>query len=147
MEKTLVILYSRTGNTRTVGEMIASAMSADLEIIQDQKSRAGFLGYIRAGREALKRTPGLIKPPAMDPLDYDLVIIGSPVWAGHMASPVRAYIDANQGRFKQTALFCTEGGSGDKKVLAEMAMLCGCDPINTLAITEKQLKSGEQTKR
>jgi len=139
--KILVALYSRTGNTKLVGQAVALALDADVEMITDVKNRSGVVGYIIAGRQALKQLPGLIRPTVLNPGDYDLVIIGSPVWAGHMSSPVRAFIDQHKSKFKQIALFCTAGGKDNEKVLAEMTELCALTPLETMVVTQKQLKS------
>ena len=53
--KTLVVLYSRTGTTKKVGEEIAAALKADVEEIIDTKKRSGPIGYVQAGRDAMKK--------------------------------------------------------------------------------------------
>jgi hypothetical protein len=68
-----------------------------------------------------------------------LVILGTPVWAGNICSPVRAYITAHKGNFGQVALFCTQGGSGAKKVLDDMTELCGQRPVATLAVRDVEI--------
>ncbi|HBP51341.1 TPA: flavodoxin, partial [Candidatus Shapirobacteria bacterium] len=52
--KTLVVFYSRTGNTRRMGELIAQKLHADIDEIIDQKSRSGIIGWILSGRDAMK---------------------------------------------------------------------------------------------
>ena len=52
--KSLVIYYSKTGNTKLMAESIASEVNADLFEIQrekDIKSSGGFLLYFRGGFE------------------------------------------------------------------------------------------------
>ena len=83
-----------------------------------------------------------IKPPHYDPAQYDLVLIGTPNWAGAMATPVRSYLKANQGRFLQVGLFCTEGGHNGEKALAQVAAFCHFEPKAELVITEAELASG-----
>ena len=73
---------------------------------------------------------------------YDLVVLGTPVWAGRMASPMRAYIAQERGRFKRIALFCTEGGANGERAMAQVAQLCGKEPVATLIVTERDLGSG-----
>lgn len=53
--KSLVVFYSRTGNTRRVAEMIAGEMKADLQELVDKKSRKGPIALLRAGRDAIKK--------------------------------------------------------------------------------------------
>lgn len=139
MARILVIDYSRSGNTHKVAQAIASACGADLEQIRDAKPRHGLWGWIRSGREAMRAIPGEIRPPRRDPADYDLVVLGSPVWAGHVSSPMRAYLGHRSGRLAQVALFVTEGGSGGPKAIAEMSALAGQQPVATLELRVKEL--------
>ncbi|MCK4272271.1 flavodoxin family protein [bacterium] len=53
--KSLVVFYSRTGNTRRVAEMIAQGLDAILQELVDKKSRKGPIALLRAGRDAIKK--------------------------------------------------------------------------------------------
>jgi flavodoxin len=137
----LVIDYSRSGNTHKVAEAIAGACGADLERIRDVKPRRGLWGWLRSGRQALKAVPGKIRPPRRDPADYGLVVLGSPVWVGHVSSPMRAYLGQQAGKLRRVALFVTEGGRGGSKALAEMSALAGQQPVATLELRAKEIGS------
>ncbi len=89
----------------------------------------------------LKR-PGLIQPVKEDPSDYDLTILGSPVWSWNLSPPMRSYAMAQQHQFKQVAFFCTEGGSGGTRLFGQLQALCGKTPVAILEVTEGELKSG-----
>jgi flavodoxin len=123
--KTLVIYYSRTGITKKIGQAIASKIQADTEEIIDLKDRKGAWEYLKAGRDAMKRVPADIADTKNDPAGYDLVVIGTPVWAGNMACAIRTYIGRNKDRIKKLALFCTMGGAGDQNTFNEMESLSG----------------------
>jgi flavodoxin len=139
--KTLVACYSRTGNTRGVARAVAAALGAELREITEPKDRSGFWGYLLAGRDAALKRATPIQPFAADPAAYDLVIVGTPVWAFTMASPVRTFLAQFAGKFKAAAFFCTEGGNGHGRAFRQMAELAGCRPAATLALTEKELKA------
>lgn len=142
-KKILVVFYSRTGNTKKVGEAIAKELNCDTEQIMDVKSRMGIFGWLRSGMEGSTEKLTLIRDTKKDPAAYDMVIIGSPVWGSKMSSPARTYITKNKDRFKQAAFFITCGGSGNEPVFKGMEALCGKKPLAALQITEEQLKSGE----
>lgn len=142
MAKILVVYFSRTGYTRKVAEEIASRCGADLEAIEDLRSRAGLFGYLRSGREALRKQPADIRPAARNPSDYDLVVLGTPVWAGHVSSPMRAYLAAHGSALEQVAFFCTLGGSGAEAAFADMADLGRREPLASLALNDRELKRG-----
>ena len=47
------------------------------------ENRAGIIGYLFAGRDAVRKKLTKLKPLKFNPTDYDLVIIGTPIWAYH----------------------------------------------------------------
>jgi len=141
--KVLVAFYSRSGVTRAAAEDIARRLGADIEEIIDTKPRRGAIGWLIAGKDASLKCLAEIAPPAKDPAAYDLVILGTPVWAFTMAPAVRTYIARYAGAFKKLAFFCTMGGSGDKKTFRHMADQAGLSPLATLALTEKNVRAGK----
>ncbi len=50
--KTLVVYYSRTGNTKFVAEEVTAELGADMEEIIDLKNREGKLGWLSSSRDA-----------------------------------------------------------------------------------------------
>jgi flavodoxin len=92
MSNTLVVYYSLTGHTRQIAEAIADAHDADLEVIEDTFNRDTGLGRFRSAIEGLLGLRSSITPPKHDPSEYDLVVVGTPVWAARLSSPVRAYL-------------------------------------------------------
>jgi len=139
----LVVIYSRTGRTRRVGQEIAAALGAELEVIADRRSRRGLFGFLRSGCEALQAKTPAITPPQHDPRDYDLVVIGTPIWGGRMASPIRTYLMRFRGAFRRAAFFCTSQGGGHRDALAEMARLAGVEPVATLEVSAREMQLGQ----
>ena len=145
MGRVLVVYFSRTGHTRRVAEEIARQLGADTEAIEEPRSRAGLFGYIRSAREAVKQQGAAITAPRKDPRDYELVILGTPVWAGNLSSPVRAYLAAQRAKLPQVAFFCTQNGSGAAKVLRQMADLCERAPLAELTVRAAELRRRQHT--
>lgn len=135
--KTLVVFYSRTGNTKKVGKEIAGYLKADVCEIESSKY-PGFFGFLRAGLQAVFKKKPLIKFDK-NPDDYGLIILGTPNWGSKMASPVRSFIDGK--RFDNAGYFCVQGGSGGEKVLDEIEKLCG-NAIAKMIINDKEIKEG-----
>lgn len=140
-KKILVVYYSRTGNTRKVAELISEHLDCDIEEIWDKKDRSGAWGYMQSGYDATFKRLADIGEIKNDPANYDLVIIGTPVWAGTMSSPIRTYITRNNAKFNDIAFFCTMGGSGDMRTFRAMEELAGKHPKATLSITEREIKN------
>lgn len=140
MPNCLVVCYSRSGLTARLGQELAGLCGADFELIREARGRAGLRGYLRAVADSLRRRAPPIEPPLRNPADYALVILGTPVWAGNMAAPMRSYLERYQNSLPRVALFCTMGGRGDAKTLFEMASLCGQRPLAALAFTDRELQ-------
>jgi flavodoxin len=142
MQKALVVYFSRTGYTRKIAEEIAARSGADIESVEDVRGRSGIVGYFRSAREAYKKRLIDIKPAAKNPSEYDLVVLGTPVWARNLSSPMRAYLNAHRDELKRVGIFCTQGGSGAEKVFGDVAELCGRKPDASLALNDGEIKRG-----
>jgi len=133
--KALIVFYSRTGTTRKVARALASELGCDIEEMIDLRNRAGWIGYIRSLIDASRKRLTNLKEPLYRPELYDLVLIGTPIWAGNLATPVRAYLVQNHQRLKNVAFFLTSGGAGEKKTVAQMELLVGKKPLAVLGLT------------
>ncbi len=142
MAKILIVYYSKGGTTRNVAHRLARESNADLLVIRDMNERKGVMGYLCSVLEAVLHIAGRIR---VHPVrgGTDLVVIGTPIWAWNMSSPVRAYISERHGEFKRVAFFCTYGSSGSSKVLRDLETLSGVHPVATLAVREDEVKSGK----
>jgi len=120
----LVVYFSRSGSTARVASYLADELGADLDAIEEPRSRAGIGGYVRSAFEAVAKGLPTIHT-RRDPRDYDLVVLGTPVWGGTMASPVRSYIHEHSESLAKTAFFVVMGGSGGDDTVREMQMACG----------------------
>jgi flavodoxin len=140
MNRYLIAHYSRTGNTARIAETIAGKLPADLEPIRDVRPRPGAGGYFRSVYEAAFKNAPAIAPASRNAAEYEVVVLGCPVWAQNMASPMRSYILRERGRIRRMAVFCTEIGSGGEGVVRQMASLCGQPAIATLVLADRDLK-------
>jgi flavodoxin len=123
--KTLVVYYSRDGHTKKVAQEIASQLQADLEEIIDQTSRKGILGWLRGGRDARRKRETIIGNVTRNPADYDLTILGTPLWAMAMTPAVRTYLKQFKGQFKEMAYIVTSGGAKADAIVKGMEELAG----------------------
>ena len=110
--KLLVAYYSRTNITKKLAERIAGEINADIEEIIPKVNYQGKIGYVRGGKDAISEKIVDLEDLKYDPADYDVVYIGSPVWASKAANPVISYLKANEGKFKNVKFFMTAGSSG-----------------------------------
>ena len=140
--KILVVFYSRSGTTRTIAEALAAELKCDVEEIIATKDHAGLLGITRSLIEATRHRPAQIKPASRNPASYDLVVIGTPVWAWSVSSPVRAYLMENAKRLPPVAFFCTFGNRGDNSTFAQMQELVGKAPRASVAFKMRDVVAG-----
>jgi menaquinone-dependent protoporphyrinogen IX oxidase len=140
--KILVVYYSRSGTTRRIAMAISAALGSNVEEIFENRSRDGFLGYWRSIIEARRKHLPNILPAKNDPSSFDLVVIGTPVWAWCVSSPVRSYLNANKDRLPAVAFFCTLGGAGSETAFAQMQAIVGKPPRAACAIAARELAAG-----
>ena len=141
--KTLVAYYSRTNITKKLALEIAEAVNADTEEIISKVNYDGKLGYVRAGKDGMTAKIIDLETLKHDPADYDLIYLGVPVWAGKAANPLISYIKQNEGKFSNVKFFATAGKSGFEGAFKQIEEFVGRSPLNTLALTTKEVKSGD----
>lgn len=137
--KILVVYYSRTGFTKKLADYIAKKIGASLEEVKDTVNRVGAKGYLLAGRDATLRRLTKLEKPNHNLADFDMVIVGTPIWSWNMSTPIRTYLYEHKNQFKQAAFFCTMGANGDEKAFKEMGEIIGKKPIATLSIKTKKV--------
>ena len=119
--KILVVYYSLDGNTKLMAESIAEEVKADILELKPKKdiSSKGFMKYISGGRAVSMKTKPELLPLDKDPRDYDMLFIGTPVWAWSYAPALNTFFSEQQLSRKKTALFCCHGG-GKGKIFDKM---------------------------
>ncbi|MEG1794877.1 MAG: hypothetical protein RR262_00090 [Clostridium sp.] len=80
--KTLIVYYSRTGNTEKLANEIQKQTGGVIEKIEDNINRRGILGYLKSGFQAAKKHAVSINEPINNPKDFEKVIVISSIWAG-----------------------------------------------------------------
>jgi menaquinone-dependent protoporphyrinogen IX oxidase len=140
--KILVVYYSRTGLTKKIATLISTKLKADLDEIIDKKDRSGPKGYMVAGKDAMQESLTPIDY-TYDPKEYDLIIIGGPVWAWNVSPAVRTYLDKNADalKIKKIAFFATQSSDGADKKFKSMETVVGLKPLATLTINGKDFRT------
>lgn len=143
----LIVYFSRTGRTRRIAEAIQALTGFDMDEIKEAKGRGGPIGWLKSGMESTRKMLPRIEALQHDQASYDLVVIGTPIWAANMSSPVRAYITKHSSDIKKAALFCTGDGDNPEKVFAPITELLGKEPVATMGLIGEERGGEAATQR
>lgn len=147
--KMLVIFYSETGNTKQVAESISKNFNCDIEEIKEKENRRGILKTIIEIKDAVLGNEAGICKCERDPSEYDIVIIGSPVWVSHITPAIRTYIIKNKDKIKCTAFFNTHGTEKVKtsRVIKDFEKIIAKKPKALMDISKAEIKNGDYEKK
>ena len=67
----------------------------------------------------------------MDPLEYDTIVIGTPVWAWHYTPAIRSFLSTVKLSGKKIALFCCCGQNAKQTIPSLEKALDGNEIIGT----------------
>ena len=137
--KSLVVYYSRSNITKKLAENIKAKTGSDIEQVIPKVNYEGKLGYARGGKDAVLAKIVELESLKYDPQDYDMVYIGSPVWASKAANPIISYLKQNEGKFSNVKFFLTAASSGFESSFKQMEEY-SIKPQKTLALTTKEVK-------
>lgn len=146
--KILINYYSFSGNTERVAQALERFFRERgnevrlQRLIPVEESRKFF---VQAKQAFLKKEVDLKPGLEVDVSDYDLIVIGSPVWAFSPVPAVRSYLKIMKNcEGKKFFLFVTYGsGAGRFRCLKQMKELIqnrGGEVIGGLDISDKKIK-------
>jgi len=152
--KSLVVYYSRTGNARFIAETIAAEIGADIEEVIDLKKQNGIFGFLSGGFAARLGKETKIAPTTKSPSSYDLVIVGTSVWAGRPSPAIATYLKKNDLSGKKVAVFFAGGRKEPQAIEQTKALMPNSNfigdfsilnPLANKAKSEKQIAAWCQT--
>lgn len=119
-KRVLVVFHSHEGNTRSLAENIADEIGADLEeLVPEKVVPSGPMKYFWGGSQVMMGRKPPIQPLSSDIGSYDIIFIGTPVWAWTFTPPIGTFLKEHPFSGKKVALFAScEGGPG--KTLEKM---------------------------
>ena len=148
--KAIVVYYSLEGNTAYAAEKIAAALGADTLRLQPKKAYpdSGFRKFFWGGKSAVMAETPALEPYEFCAEDYDLVVLGFPVWAGNVTPPIRTFVSENSLRACGVAAFACESGAGAEKALHKLVDCAGIDRLReTLILIDPKAKPSEENER
>ena len=114
--KILVVYYSFEGNTKYIAEGIAEATNADLLELKPKKEMRsrGFSKFVWGGAQVYMQKKPELLPYDKNPQDYDVIFIGTPVWAWTLTPVIRSFLSNANINGKRIGLFSCHGGQAGK---------------------------------
>ena len=106
-DKTLILYYSHTGNTKAACEALQSELGADIREIRDLNSRDGGLSMVGAMLKTILGMQTDIEPETVDFASYDRLIIAAPIWASKFGLAMRTFVERNSFDGKKVIIFIT----------------------------------------
>jgi len=139
--KLLIVYFTRSGNTERVVKKIHESVGGDVELITESMNRKGIIGWLKTGSSNSKREVGPIGETQYEPVDYDLVILASPIWAGTVSSPMRGYITKNREKLIRTAVFLSNDSGVVENAFVEIRELLINPPLVEGSLQRSKIKS------
>lgn len=134
-----VVYFSLEGNTKYVAEKIAKELNADMiQLIPVKEYPTGKVSKFFWGGKSttFKETPKL-ESYQFDPDNYELVILGTPIWAGTFVPPLRTFLKKTKLTGKKVAMFANcSGGSAEKCFMQLENELSDCTVLSTLRLID-----------
>jgi len=121
--RSIVIFYSRTGNTQFVAEEIATVLGSDLRPLVDKKNRKGAWGYLWSGFDAIMQNKTELEGFTVNLAQYDLIFLGTPNWAANLPPAIRTFLIKTDLQDKRVVFFCTQDSMGAGRVFNNLRVL------------------------
>ncbi|MGX7205268.1 flavodoxin [Enterococcus pingfangensis] len=142
--KTLIVYYSRTGNTKAVAELIQEKVGGDLVQIETKEARpANYQEEVAQNeQEQTEQIVPELKTNVAHFDSYDRIFIGAPTWNMALPQAVTAFLSEYDFAGKTVVPFNTHGGYGVGSVFSQIEKgTNGADVLEGISI-----KGGEETK-
>jgi flavodoxin len=134
MSKIIIVYYSLTGSTKFIAETLLESIEADileLKPIKDLNPEKGTK-FMWGGMQATMKKKPELETFEFNPLEYDLVIIGTPVWAWNITPPIRSFLSMFDLTDKKVALWICSSGVGTKAMERFKKALKGSEIIGDI---------------
>ena len=112
MSKILTVYYSYGGNTKKIAEKVQKTLGGEIAEIQTiARYPADYDEVVNQGADEVKRGfKPEIAPLGVNVKDFDIIIIGTPVWWYTFAPAVKTFLESNDFSGKKVYVFATNGG-------------------------------------
>lgn len=102
------------GNSQVLAWMARDAAGGDVAaILTDKQYSASYREVVKVGKEEINAEERVaLKPMAVRPEDYDVIVLVYPIWWGTTPRAVNSFLEAHNLKGKVLLPIATHGGSG-----------------------------------
>lgn len=142
--KTLIVSYSRTGNTNEVAELIQEKVGGELVQIETEEKRP--TDYQKEVEQNVQEQEREVLPeltmtiPDFD--KYERIFLGTPTWNMALPQAVVSFLDSYDFNGKTIIPFNTHGGYGAGSTFSQIS----ANTKGTNVLEGYTVKGGEETK-
>ncbi|HCC00722.1 MAG TPA: hypothetical protein DEP42_05850, partial [Ruminococcaceae bacterium] len=139
-----VIYFSKSGTTATIARRISDKLKIPSEGII-RLGGGGVLAFFGEVAQSLSGSKPNIQDIKLDITSFDKIIIGSPVWAGRVSSPVTSFLARYSGAIQSAAAFITRGSPTNAytDVFTQIEGMLGKKLEATYSVASRDVKSGK----
>ena len=140
------------GNTEYAANKIAEATGADVLRIAPVKAfpDKGAKKFLWGGKSAVFGDKPPLEPYDFKAEEYDLIILGTPVWASNITPPLRTFVCDNKEAManKRFAVFTCYSGGGAEKAIEKLKKLLEIQSLDAeLILTDPKDKPSEENEK
>lgn len=136
--KTLIVYFSESGNTRNMANLIRELTGSDLVEIEMQTPYSDNYSTLldEAERDLLANARPALRTRIENMDEYDTVLVGYPNWYAILPMPVFSFLESYDFGGKRIIPFCSHGNGMLGETVANICKACpGADVREALSVT------------
>lgn len=149
--KTLVLFYSFTGNTKRLAELLSKTLDAELCEVTCNTYSYGAWGGLKQAWHFFTGGVAPVEMPKTKSENYDLIVIGGPVWGARPSPPVRALLKIAQEKAPKLAIMLSCDGTSQRypgeKAMDEIVDAATKKPVATRLFKNADMAAKDLDKR
>jgi Flavodoxin len=142
-----IIFHSWSGVTRGVARKVRAACGGDLIEVKPKKAYNLLTVYAQGGYRAMKGKKDPIEPKKIDVAGYDMIVMGSPVWAWKPTPVINAAIAALKDcEGKKAVIYATCGGQAGEtiEIMRKALEERGVRVVGDIVFDKKTVRDGKK---
>jgi len=142
MSKVLAVVYSYTGTLLRLAHLLVAQQRWTLAEVIEVHPRSSILGTWRCLLDSFLRRCPDIHYDGPNLIEFDAVVLISPIWAYRLAGPMRSFVAAQHASMNDVAVISVMGESGAPNAVAEVSRLIGRPPLMNAAFKTREVEDG-----